>query len=74
MKRNQYLVEKGAISQDSYDEAFNENQNALATISEVKQRLEQLENTKNPEIYEKYYKKLLINIKNIIYMSYLTKS
>ncbi|ELS02398.1 RND family efflux transporter, MFP subunit [Xenococcus sp. PCC 7305] len=50
MKRNRYLVEKGAISQDSYDEAFNENQNALAGISEVKQQLEQLENTQHPEI------------------------
>ena len=50
IKRNQYLVEKGAISQDSYDEAVNENQNALAAISEIKQRLEQLRNTSNPEI------------------------
>ena len=50
IKRNQYLVEKGAISQDSYDEAVNENQNALANISEIKQRLQQLRNTSNPEI------------------------
>ncbi len=50
IKRNQYLVEKGAISQDSYDEAVNENQNALAIISEIKQRLEQLKTTRNPEI------------------------
>ncbi len=50
IKRNQYLLDKGAISQDTYDEAVNENQNALATISEIKQRLEQLKNTRNPEI------------------------
>ena len=50
IRRNQYLVEKGAISQDNYDEAVNENQNALAIISEIKQRLEQLRTTRNPEI------------------------
>ena len=50
IKRNQYLLEKGAISQDSYDEAVNENQNALATISEITQVLEQLKTTSNPEI------------------------
>ncbi len=50
IRRNQYLVEKGAISQDSYDEAVNENQNALAAIAEIKQRLEQLQTTRNPEI------------------------
>ena len=50
IKRNQYLLERGAISQDSYDEAVNENQNALALISEIKQRLEQLRTTRNPEI------------------------
>ncbi|MGK7898373.1 MAG: efflux RND transporter periplasmic adaptor subunit [Xenococcus sp. (in: cyanobacteria)] len=50
IKRNKYLLETGAISQDSYDEALNENQNSLANIAEVKQRLEQLRNTRNPEI------------------------
>lgn len=50
IRRNQYLLDKGAISQDTYDEAVNENQNALAIISEVKQRLEQLRTTRNPEI------------------------
>ena len=50
IKRNKYLLETGAISQDNYDEAVNEHQNALASISEVKQRLEQLRTTRNPEI------------------------
>lgn len=48
--RNQYLLEEGAINRDQYDEAVNEYQNALANLTELKQRLEQLESTSNPEI------------------------
>ncbi len=48
--RNQYLLEEGAINRDQYDEAVNEYQNALANLTELQQRLEQLESTSNPEI------------------------
>ena len=48
--RNQYLLEQGAIYQDQYDEVVNEYQNARANLTELKQRLEQLESTSNPEI------------------------
>lgn len=48
--RNRYLLEEGAINRDQYDEAINEYQNALANLTELKQRLEQLESTSNPEI------------------------
>ncbi|MDJ0632250.1 MAG: efflux RND transporter periplasmic adaptor subunit [Xenococcaceae cyanobacterium MO_188.B29] len=49
-ERNQYLLEEGAITQDRNDEVLNEYQNAQANLSELKQKLEQLENTSNPEI------------------------
>ena len=48
--RNQYLLQQGAITEDQYDEIFNEYQNAQANLTELKQRLEQLEGTSNPEI------------------------
>lgn len=48
--RNKYLLEQGAITQDQYDEAVNEYQNAQANLTELNQRLEQLRNTSNPEI------------------------
>jgi HlyD family secretion protein len=49
-KRNQYLLEQGAISQDRFDEIVNEYQNAQANIAEIAQRLEQLKTTGTPEI------------------------
>ncbi|MGV2831436.1 efflux RND transporter periplasmic adaptor subunit [Myxosarcina sp. GI1(2024)] len=49
-RRNQYLLDEGAISEDTYDEAFNDYQNALANINELKQRLQQLEITGSSEI------------------------
>jgi HlyD family secretion protein len=49
-RRNKYLLEQGAISQDSYDEAMNEERSAKAALAEAKQRLEESKNTKSPEI------------------------
>jgi HlyD family secretion protein len=48
--RNRYLLERGAISQDTFDEAVNENLNAQANVKEVEERLIQLQTTENPEI------------------------
>ena len=48
--RNQYLLEQGAITTDRYDEVANEYDNALANLTELKQKLAQLESTSNPEI------------------------
>ncbi len=50
VKRNQYLSERGAISQDTYDESVTEIENAQAGVLELQRRLTQLETTKNPEI------------------------
>lgn len=50
LERNQYLLKEGAISQDRFDEAFNDYQNARANVAEIIQRLEQLKNTGSPEI------------------------
>lgn len=49
-RRNQYLLEEGAISQDTFDEAFNEYQNAQASVDELEQKLRQLEITGDSEI------------------------
>ena len=50
IKRNQYLLEQGAISQDAFDEIFNEYQNARASLNELKQRSQQLSITGDSEI------------------------
>lgn len=50
VRRNQYLLNQGAVSQDTYDEAFTEVENAQAGVAELQQRLTQLETTRNPEI------------------------
>ncbi len=50
VKRNQYLSERGAIAQDTYDESVTEIENAQAGVLELQRRLTQLETTKNPEI------------------------
>ncbi|WP_036483975.1 efflux RND transporter periplasmic adaptor subunit [Myxosarcina sp. GI1] len=49
-RRNQYLLNEGAIAQDTFDEALNEYQNAQATLTELKQRLQQLQITGDSEI------------------------
>lgn len=50
IKRNKYLLRQGAISQDAFDEIIDNYQNAQSNINELKQRLEQLENTSGSEI------------------------
>ncbi|VEP14961.1 RND family efflux transporter, MFP subunit [Hyella patelloides LEGE 07179] len=50
IKRNRYLLERGAISQDEFDEAVNENSNAQANLKEIEERLVQLKTTESPEI------------------------
>ena len=50
VRRNQYLLEQGAISQDTFDEAVNENANALANFNEIEELVQQLRTTENPEI------------------------
>jgi HlyD family secretion protein len=49
-RRNQYLLEQGAITQDTFDEASNEYQNALASLQELEQQLKQLKTTGGSEI------------------------
>lgn len=50
VKRNKYLLEQGAISQDAYDEVVTEVENSAAALLELEQRLTQLETTRYPEI------------------------
>lgn len=50
VKRNEELLREGAITQDNFDELLSEYQNAQATLLEVQKRLEQTENTANPEV------------------------
>ena len=50
VKRNKYLLGEGAVSQDRYDEATNEYRSAEAAVDEAKQRLEEVKNSKSPEI------------------------
>ena len=50
LKRNQYLLEQGAITQDAFDEINNDYQNALSSINELRQRLEQLKATGGSEV------------------------
>ena len=52
VQRNQYLLERGAVSQDTFDEAINESSNAQANLTEIQQRLIQLKTTENPEIVQ----------------------
>jgi HlyD family secretion protein len=49
-RRNQYLLKQGAIAQDTFDEAANEYQNALASTQELEQQLQQLKTTGNSEL------------------------
>ena len=50
IKRNRYLLERGAVTKDTFDEAVNENLNAQANLAEARERLIQLQTTENPEI------------------------
>ena len=50
IKRNRYLLDSGAISQDTFDEAVNENANAEANLRELQELLTQLKTTETPEI------------------------
>ncbi len=50
LKRNQYLLEQGAITQDAFDEISNDYQNAQSSINELRQRLEQLRTTGGSEV------------------------
>jgi len=50
IKRNQYLVDEGAVAQDRFDEVFNEFRNAQASLSEAQERLAQVTNTQQPEL------------------------
>ncbi len=50
VKRNKYLLQQGAISQDAYDEVITEVENSAAALLELQQRLTQLETTRYPEI------------------------
>ncbi|MGL6340645.1 MAG: efflux RND transporter periplasmic adaptor subunit [Waterburya sp.] len=50
VRRNQYLLQQGAITQDTFDEVNNNYQAAQSSIDELRQRLEQLQNTSGSEI------------------------
>ncbi|WP_267384750.1 efflux RND transporter periplasmic adaptor subunit [Cyanobacterium sp. uoEpiScrs1] len=50
VKRNEELMKAGAITHDSFDEVISEYHNAEANLLEITQRLEQIQNTANPEI------------------------
>ena len=51
-KRNNYLLEQGAISQDTFDEAVNENSNAEARALEMRERLSQIQAAESLEIQQ----------------------
>ncbi len=48
--RYQSLQEQGVIDLDRYDEVFNEFQSAEANLLEARQNLQQIQDTRNPEI------------------------
>ena len=50
VKRNEELLEEGAITQDRFDELLNNYHNAQAGLIELQTRLEQANRTQNPEI------------------------
>jgi len=50
LKRNEYLLKQGAITQDAFDEISNDYQNAQSTINELRQRLEQFQTTGGSEV------------------------
>ena len=50
LKRNKYLLQQGAITQDAFDEITNNYQNAQSEIKELRQRLEQFKSTGGSEV------------------------
>ena len=50
LKRNEYLLEQGAITQDTFDEITNDYQNAQSSIDELRQKSEQLKTTGGSEV------------------------
>lgn len=52
VRRNEYLFQQGAVSQDEYDAAINEYKNAQAALNEAKQRLAEAEATETLTIDE----------------------
>ncbi|MDJ0845081.1 efflux RND transporter periplasmic adaptor subunit [Crocosphaera sp.] len=50
VKRNEELLREGAITQDRFDELLNNYNNAQANLIELQTRLEQANQTQNPEI------------------------
>ncbi|HEY9771999.1 MAG TPA: HlyD family efflux transporter periplasmic adaptor subunit [Coleofasciculaceae cyanobacterium] len=50
IKRNKYLLQQGAITQDAFDEISNDYQNAQSSINELRQRLQQIQNTGGAEV------------------------
>ncbi|MGF1588994.1 MAG: efflux RND transporter periplasmic adaptor subunit [Pleurocapsa sp.] len=50
IKRNEYLLQQGAITQDAFDESSNDYQNAQSSINELRQRLQQLQSTGGAEV------------------------
>lgn len=49
-KRNEYLLQQGAITQDTFDEALNDEQNAQSSLRELQEKLQQLETTGGSEV------------------------
>jgi RND family efflux transporter MFP subunit len=49
VRRNEELLNEGAISRDRFDEVVAENRRAEAALEEAKQRLEELKETKNED-------------------------
>ncbi len=50
VKRNEYLLQQGAITQDAFDEVSNDFQGAQSSINELRQRLQQLQSTGGGEV------------------------
>ncbi len=50
LKRNEYLLKQGAITQDAFDEIANDYQNATSSINELRQRYQQLKTTGGSEV------------------------
>ena len=50
VKRNEELMKEGAIPHDSFDQVISDYHNAKANLLEITQRLEQVQNTANPQM------------------------
>ena len=49
-ERNEYLLQQGAITQDTFDGVVNNEQNAQSTLNELQEKLQQLEITGGSEV------------------------